>query len=121
MHATNDPSLRSFIEVPAESHFPIQNLPYGAFRRRSDRDPAVGIAIGDYILDLVTIEREGLLTAARFQGGPYFSRGSLNHFMAAGHTAWRAVRATVTNLLRGDEPTIRDNKALRDRAFVPMS
>jgi fumarylacetoacetase len=120
MHATTDPSLRSFIDVPPESHFPIQNLPYGVFRRGLGGGPAVGIAIGENILDLAAVEREGLLAAVRLQGGPYFNRSSLNRFMAAGQPVWRAVRASVTNLLRTDQPTLRDNKALRDRVLVPM-
>ena len=33
MTPTTQPALRSWVEVPANSHFPIQNLPYGAFIR----------------------------------------------------------------------------------------
>ena len=43
--------LTSFIEVAPESHFPIQNLPFGVFRPRNGV-PRVGVAIGDYVLDL---------------------------------------------------------------------
>ncbi len=28
---SNDPSLKSFVEVMTDSHFPIQNLPFGVF------------------------------------------------------------------------------------------
>ena len=35
MNPTNDPALRSFVPVPPVSHFPIQNLPYGVFRRQA--------------------------------------------------------------------------------------
>ncbi len=34
----------------ADTDFPIENLPYGAFRR--DEQARIGIAIGDQILDL---------------------------------------------------------------------
>src|SRR5437588_834604 len=51
MSSTNDPALRSFVPVPAESHFPIQNLPYGSFRRRPGEPPRVGVAIGEMLLD----------------------------------------------------------------------
>ncbi|RMI01350.1 MAG: fumarylacetoacetase, partial [Calditrichaeota bacterium] len=44
-----DPSLRSFIEIDPESHFPIQNLPYGAFRPISGGEVRIGVAIGDYV------------------------------------------------------------------------
>ncbi len=53
--ATHDPALRSWVgsaNDPA-SDFPIQNLPYGRFRRRGGTEPwRVGVAIGDGVLDL---------------------------------------------------------------------
>src|SRR5256885_1641513 len=42
MNPTTDPALRSWLSVPPESHFPIQNLPYGVFRRRSVGPASVG-------------------------------------------------------------------------------
>jgi fumarylacetoacetase len=58
--------LRSFIEVPEGSHFPIQNLPFGVFRRRgasADSPPRPAVAIGDFALDLAAVADAGL-----FQG-----------------------------------------------------
>jgi len=46
------PTLSSFIPVDPASDFPIQNLPYGVFLRQGRARPAVGVAIGDYVLDL---------------------------------------------------------------------
>ena len=48
----NDPKLRSFIDVAPDSHFPIQNLPYGVFSAKDGLAPRIGVAIGDYVLDL---------------------------------------------------------------------
>ena len=42
--------------------FPIQNLPYGAFGRGTER-PRCGAAIGDAIVDLAVLEAEGVLDA----------------------------------------------------------
>ena len=39
MDPTTDPALRSWVPVAPESHFPIQNLPYGVFRPRRGRLP----------------------------------------------------------------------------------
>ena len=60
MTDTTDPHLRSFIAVAPESHFPIQNLPFGIFRPRVGGNPRVGVAIGGEILDLSVLERGGL-------------------------------------------------------------
>ena len=50
---------KSFIEVSSESHFPIQNLPYGVFSTDDNQEPRIGVAIGDYVLDLSVLEKEG--------------------------------------------------------------
>src|SRR5215212_3247186 len=104
--------MQSFINVAADSHFPIQNLPYGVFQRRNADAPSIGVAIGDQILDLYALQEHGLLA------GNYFSTPTLNRFMAAGRSAWTEVRQRLTKLLSADEPALRDNKELRSRAFV---
>lgn len=56
----------SFIEVSSESDFPIQNLPYGIFKRKnSNESPRAGVAIGDLVLDLAVIQEAGLFTALK--------------------------------------------------------
>ena len=57
----NDPKLKSFIQVPRDSHFPIQNLPYGVFTTPANYAPRVGVAIGDQVLDLSVLEQAELL------------------------------------------------------------
>ena len=55
-----DPQKRSWVEIPERSDFPIQNLPFGVFRRRGD-SPRMGVAIGDNILDVGALASAGLL------------------------------------------------------------
>jgi len=114
----NDPALRSFIPVEADSDFPIQNLPYGVFSTAALPTPRVGVAIGDYALDLWELEQDGLLN---FDVGPgVFAGRSLNHFMSLGPKVWAQTRARISELLRHDHPELRDNAQLRKLAFVPM-
>jgi fumarylacetoacetase len=121
MKPTNDPALRSFVPVPPESHFPIQNLPYGIFRRRSGGEPRAGVAIGESLLDLAVLEAEGLMDGPALKGRIVFGQPTLNDFMALGRPAWQEARATISRLLRADEPTLRDNASLRERALLPMA
>ena len=117
-----DPNLRSFIPVAPESHFPIQNLPYGVFKRRGLKDkPAIGVAIGDQVLDLRLLEERGMLALKSLNGASVFDGTTLNAFMAAGRKAWREARQIITMLLRDDEATLRDDAKLRDAALVPMT
>ncbi len=109
--------IRSFVDVPPESHFPLQNLPYGVFRPRPGAAPRVGAAIGDLVLDLSVLEEVGLFDDRAIRAQRPFSRGELNDFMSMDSGVWKAARRTVTRLLRDDEPTLRDDDALRERAF----
>jgi fumarylacetoacetase len=114
----NDPTLRSFIDVDATSDFPIQNLPYGVFSPNGGLAPRVGIAIGDYVLDLWELEQDGRLDV----GDPgVFAGPTLNAFMALGPKVWSRTRMRISELLRHDRPELRDDSELRARALVPMA
>jgi fumarylacetoacetase len=114
----NDPKLRSFIPVDAASDFPIQNLPYGVFSTAALPTPRVGVAIGEYVLDLWELEQDCRLNVS---GLGVFSASTLNPFMALGPKVWTNMRARISELLRHDNDELRDNQALRTRALVPMA
>ncbi len=118
MNPTHDPTLRSFIDVHSDSPFPIQNLPFGVFERKAGGRARVGVAIGDQVLDLAVLEEEKLFGGEHLAGQRVFAHSSLNLFMGLGRPAWREARRTIQNLLRHDNPTLRDDAGLRKRAFV---
>lgn len=120
MTSTTDPSRRSFVPVPTDSHFPIQNLPYGVFRPRSGGAARVGVAIAGNVLDLSELANHHLLDVVA-EGKHVFSQGSLNAFMALGPLAWRETRKSISHLLRVDVATLRDDSQLRERAFLSMN
>ncbi|KAL3585016.1 hypothetical protein D5086_011883 [Populus alba] len=72
-------ALKSFIEVGPDSHFPIQNLPFGIFKPEPTSPPRPGVAIGDYVLDLSTISVSGLFEAdeAKLRDNPNLREKSL--------------------------------------------
>jgi fumarylacetoacetase len=112
----NDPTLRSFIDVGPSSDFPIQNLPYGVFST-SNSSPRVGVAIGDVVLDLWELEQQGRLDVGELG---VFAAPMLNPFMALGPAVWSRTRARISELLRRDNPELRDNDELRALVLVPM-
>jgi fumarylacetoacetase len=114
----NDPTLRSFIDVDPTSDFPIQNLPYGVFSAKDGLAPRVGVAIGDYVLDLWQLQQDCRFDLA---DDGVFSASSLNAFMALGPKVWSKTRARISELLRHDHPELRDNDELRKRVLVPMA
>ena len=114
----NHPTLRSFIPIDATSDFPIQNLPYGVFSAKDGLAPRVGVAIGDFVLDLWELEQDARLDVGELG---VFAAPMLNPFMALGPKVWSRTRARISELLRHDNPELRDNPTLRERALVPMA
>ena len=117
---TTDPDRRAFFEIPPESHFPIQNLPYGVFRRKGVGGVHVGVAIGDYVLDLTILEALDLFTDPAIRDTRPFGTRSLNPFMSLGSGVWRMARETISDLLAGINPTLATNTSLQEQALVPQ-
>ncbi|MGD9547533.1 MAG: fumarylacetoacetase [Candidatus Krumholzibacteriia bacterium] len=120
MNPTPQTRLRSFVPVDPESHFPLENLPYGIFSPTPAEPPRAGVRIGDHVLDLSVIEDSGLLASA---GLPWatFSQPVLNRFMELPVDQRRFARVLIQGLLREDEPTLRDDPVLRARALLPAA
>ncbi len=104
----NNPELRSWIDVPEDSDFPIQNLPYGIFQT-ADRSPRAGIAIGDKILDLAALQEKGYFQSLNIRNGT-FQQDSLNEFIGLGKEVTNEFRNYTSNLLRSDNAELRDRE-----------
>jgi fumarylacetoacetase len=113
----NDPKLTSFVPVEPYSDFPIQNLPYGVFLTPDDPAPRVGVAIGEFVLDLSKLEQEGMFELAT---SSVFYGPSINKFMSLGPKVWSTTRSRISSLLRHDNPELRDNQSLRKLSLVPQ-
>ncbi|ESQ35624.1 hypothetical protein EUTSA_v10007724mg [Eutrema salsugineum] len=113
--------LKSFVDVSPDSHFPIQNLPYGVFKPESNSTPRPGVAIGDLVLDLSVISEAGLLDGPILKNADCFLQPNLNKFLAMGRPAWKEARSTLQRLLSSNEPTLRDNDVLRRKSFCEMN
>src|SRR5438046_10733278 len=110
------PTLRSFIDVAPDSHFPIQTLPYGVFSAKDGLASRVGVAIGDYVLDLWQLAQDCRFDVVE---PAVFAAPHLNPFMALGPKVWSSTRARISELLRHDHPELRDNDDLRNARPVP--
>ena len=112
------PALTSFLDIAVDSDFSIYNLPYGVFSRSQDGERHVGVAIGDYVLDLAVLEQQGLLN---LDGNHYFDQPTLNDFIASGKDNWTKARQTIQTLLLTDSAELRDNTALREQALIKQA
>lgn len=115
----NDPSLKSWVEIPPHSDFPIQNLPFGIFKTKY-LTPVAGVAIGNYVIDLVYVHENGYLDGLGLPVG-IFNQPTLNNFIGLGRTKAREVRERISELLRHDNDELRSNLPAREIALIPMS
>ncbi len=118
MIQANDPSLKSWVEVPENSDFPIQNLPYGVFKT-DYLDAAAGVAIGNHVLDLTYLHENGFLDGLGLPPG-IFNQPCLTSFIGLGREVSSKVRNRVSQLLRSDNGELRDNIAARELALIPQ-
>lgn len=119
MIKANDPALQSWIEVPSNSDFPIQNLPFGVFKTQSST-PRLGVAIGDQVLDLLMLNRLGFLADFKIDDS-VFSNPYLNDFIALGKPFCSMFRQRISNLLNASNPELRDNKVARAKSLHAFS
>jgi fumarylacetoacetase len=102
INETHDPSKRSWVESAnlPETDFPIQNLPFGVFRRHGSSElPRVGVAIGSQILDLAACSSEGVLQAEDEGVARACREPALNGLMALGPNAASDLRRALHSLL----------------------
>ena len=97
------PLMKSFVQSAnsALADFPLNNLPYGVFSI-GEQGARCGVAIGDRILDVATLEQQGLLKTS---GAPVFDAPAWNKHMALGPEAWTKLRTTLTEVLREGSPS----------------
>src|SRR5688572_2183972 len=119
MIQANDPKLKSWVEVPKDSDFPIQNLPFGIFKTRY-LSAVAGVAIGNHVVDLVYLHENGFFDGIGLPPG-IFNQRYLNDFMALGKKKTREVRGRISELLRTDNDELKTNVAAREIALIPMS
>ena len=119
MSKANDPSLKSWVPVSPDSDFPIQNLPYGVFKTASG-NARIGVAIGEYILDLQAVAKSGLLDTISFDKNT-LSKDTLNQFITLGKQVTNAVRERVSVLLRDSNHELQGKPELKAKALVKQS
>jgi fumarylacetoacetase len=106
---THDPALRSWVASANEpqTDFPIQNLPFGVFRRRGERWRG-GVAIGDRILDLDAVAASVAMEGDAAMALDRARAETLNELMALGARPAKALRLALSRLLRKGSPHAAD-------------
>ena len=107
MIAANNPNLKSWVSVPKNSDFPIQNLPFGIIGNHI-LSKRVSVRIGDYALDLKVLAELGYLKETGFDSSD-FDAPFLNPMMKKGKLAVRKLRNRISELLLDSSTSLQNN------------
>lgn len=108
----NDPKRKSWIPVPENSDFPIQNIPFGVFITKEDVI-TIGTRIGNCAIDMGALQQLGYFEGIELTDD-MFMQDTLNDFISDGKKTWRLVRNRLAELFDETNPTLRDNKNHRE-------
>lgn len=108
----NNPNRKSWLDVPVDSDFPIQNIPFGVFLTKNDVI-TIGTRIGDYAIDLGALQRMGYFDGIELTDD-MFMQDTLNDFISDGKKTWRLVRNRIADIFDEKNPALRDNKEHRE-------
>ncbi len=114
----NDPTRKSWLNVPENSDFPIQNIPFGVFLTRDDVI-TIGTRIGDYAIDLGAMHQLGYFKGIDLTDD-IFLQDSLNDFIADGKKTWRLVRNRISDIFLKTSPGLRDDMEHRKKVLFTM-
>jgi len=120
LNETHDAGLQSWLASAntGKSDFPIQNLPFAVFRRKSGNEAfRGGVAIGDQVLDMAAV-RDAKVLAGDVQAQVEAAAASqLNALMAMSPAQWSALRLALSRALRAGA---KEEAALK-ACLVPQS
>ena len=108
----NDPNRKSWIIVPENSDFPIQNIPFGVFITKEDVI-TIGTRIGNCAIDMGALQQLGYFEGIELTDD-MFMQDTLNDFISDGKKTWRLVRNRLAELFDENNSTLRDNKNHRE-------
>ncbi len=114
----NDTNRKSWLEVPVNSDFPIQNIPFGVFLTK-ENIVTVGTRIGDFAIDLGALQQLNYFEGIELTDD-MFMQDTLNDFISDGQKTWRLVRNRIAELFDVTNSKLQDNAKDRDIIIFKM-
>ena len=108
----NNPNRKSWLEVPNDSDFPIQNIPFGVFLTKDDVI-TIGTRIGNNAIDLGALQQLNYFDGIDLTDD-MFMQDTLNDFISDGKKTWRLVRNRIADLFDAKNAELRDNQEHRE-------
>lgn len=112
MIPANNPKLKTWITVPKDSDFPIQNIPFGIIDIKGDKVAAT--RIGDTVISLSALFEAGIFSDILNEN--CFSEATLNGFLSYNKQIWRAVRNRISEVF-----TLEMNEELKNKCLFNIN
>ena len=114
----NDPKRKTWLDIPSNTDFPIQNIPFGVFLTRDDI-VTIGTRIGDYAIDLGALHQLGYFDEIPLTDD-IFLQDTLNDFISDGKKTWRLVRNRIADIFDANNPQLKDNQDHRNTVLFTL-
>lgn len=118
MLTANDPNRKSWLEVPQDSDFPIQNIPFGVFLPEDDIT-TIGTRIGNTAIDLSAMHQLGYFEGITLPED-VFLQDTLNDFITLGRPIWRQVRNRVAEIFDATNGELKNNTEHCEQILFPV-
>jgi fumarylacetoacetase len=89
--------MKSWLKIPLNSDFPLENLPFGIAEIANGKTIAV-TRIGDHIIDLEKLQQSGVFNDLGFDFEGKFSQSVLNDFIGMDKKAHKAIRKKLQEI-----------------------
>jgi fumarylacetoacetase len=115
----NNPQIKSWLDVPTHSDFPIQNIPFGVFLTK-ENIVTVGTRIGDYAIDLGALQQLNYFEGIELTDD-MFMQDTLNDFISDGKKTWRLVRNRISDIFNETNSKLKNNEKHREIVIFKIS
>lgn len=111
MIKANNPEIKSWIEVPENSDFPIQNIPFGI--AKSGKQVFVATRIGNTVVNLHQLAKMGFFDV----NAEVFKSYRLNKFIKLGKAFTRQVRDEISSIFSTENAANKGNQKITEALY----
>lgn len=110
----------TWLPVPPDSDFPLQNIPFGVIRTADERLPRAATRIGDTVIDLYRLAKLGFFGKFDFDK-EVLHEPTLNPFIALGKDVTTAFRKRVIEIFADGNNELSRNEEFCAQICIPVS
>ena len=113
---------KSWLPIPASSHFSLANIPFGIISTSTQDQPRPAVAIGEHALHLEDFANGGGFSKLDIDLS-VFSKPTLNAFAALGRPVHRKVREYLQDVLTEESKyaeLLKENAGLQKTCLLPL-